>query len=157
MLIGLKGDNYYSKVFKRVNYKLSNSTFWVVITCTVLDACGASSRVDATLRRWLSPSLDSPVFCTCASTLFVREAIYISFSSTILVSLAMTPIISANCSFTNVVLAAIIGIVIEKEVKELGTIGVVFIIWHFNWQSWVWVSAGVGIGNRVRRLIPKVL
>ena len=32
MLIGLKGDNYYSKVFKRVNYKLSNSTFWVVIT-----------------------------------------------------------------------------------------------------------------------------
>ena len=30
MLIGLKGDNYYSKVFKRVNYKLWNSTFWVV-------------------------------------------------------------------------------------------------------------------------------
>ena len=36
MLIGLKGNNYYSKVFKRVNYKLSNNTFWVVIriTCT---------------------------------------------------------------------------------------------------------------------------
>ena len=33
MLIGLKGNNYYSKVFKRVNYKLSNSTFWVVIRC----------------------------------------------------------------------------------------------------------------------------
>ena len=32
MLIGLKGDNYYSKVFKKVNYKLWNSTFWVVIT-----------------------------------------------------------------------------------------------------------------------------
>ena len=32
MLIGLKGNNYYSKVFKRVNYKLSNTTFWVVIT-----------------------------------------------------------------------------------------------------------------------------
>ena len=32
MLIGLKGDNYYSKVFKRVNYKLSYNTFWVVIT-----------------------------------------------------------------------------------------------------------------------------
>ena len=31
MLIGLKGDNYYSKVFKRVNYKLWNSNFWVVI------------------------------------------------------------------------------------------------------------------------------
>ena len=31
MLIGLKGNNYYSKVFKRVNYKLSNNTFWVVI------------------------------------------------------------------------------------------------------------------------------
>ena len=35
MLIGLKCDNYYSKVFIRVNYKLWNSTFWVVIT--VLD------------------------------------------------------------------------------------------------------------------------
>ena len=32
MLIGLKGDNYYSKVFKRVNHKLQNNTFWVVIT-----------------------------------------------------------------------------------------------------------------------------
>ena len=32
MLIGLKDDNYYSKVFKIVNYKLSNSTFWVIIT-----------------------------------------------------------------------------------------------------------------------------
>ena len=31
MLIGLKGDNYYSKVFKRVNYKPWNSTFWIVI------------------------------------------------------------------------------------------------------------------------------
>ena len=31
MLIGLKGDNYYSKVFKRDNYKLWNNTFWVVI------------------------------------------------------------------------------------------------------------------------------
>ena len=31
MLIGLKGDNYYSKVFKMVNYKLWNNTFWVVI------------------------------------------------------------------------------------------------------------------------------
>ena len=31
MLIGLKGDNYYSKVFKRINHKLSNNTFWVVI------------------------------------------------------------------------------------------------------------------------------
>ena len=27
MPIELKGDNYYSKVFKRVNYKLSNNTF----------------------------------------------------------------------------------------------------------------------------------
>ena len=32
MPIELKGNNYYSKVFKRVNYKLWNSTFWVVIT-----------------------------------------------------------------------------------------------------------------------------
>ena len=31
MPIELKGQHYYSKVFKRINYKLSNSTFWVVI------------------------------------------------------------------------------------------------------------------------------
>ena len=27
MPIGLKGNNYYSKVFKKVNYKLWNNTF----------------------------------------------------------------------------------------------------------------------------------
>ena len=32
MPIELKSNNYYSKVFKRVNYKLWNNTFWVVIT-----------------------------------------------------------------------------------------------------------------------------
>ena len=32
MLIELKGNNYYSKVFKRFNYKLQNNTFGVVIT-----------------------------------------------------------------------------------------------------------------------------
>ena len=32
MPIELKGLNYYSKVFKRIYYRLSNSTFWVVIT-----------------------------------------------------------------------------------------------------------------------------
>ena len=32
MPIELKGDNYYSKVFKRVSYKLWNNTFWVVIS-----------------------------------------------------------------------------------------------------------------------------
>ena len=32
MPIELKGNNYYSKVFKRVNYKLWNNTFWAVIT-----------------------------------------------------------------------------------------------------------------------------
>ena len=31
MLIELKCNNYYSKMFKRVNYKLQNNTFWVVI------------------------------------------------------------------------------------------------------------------------------
>ena len=32
MPIELKDQNYYSKVFKRINYRLSNSTFWVVIS-----------------------------------------------------------------------------------------------------------------------------
>ena len=40
MLIGLKGNNYYSKVFKRVYYKLSKSTFWVVINGSVLSLGG---------------------------------------------------------------------------------------------------------------------
>ena len=31
MSIELKGNNYYSRVFKRVNYKLQNNMFWVVI------------------------------------------------------------------------------------------------------------------------------
>ena len=31
MSIELKGNNYYSMVFKRANYKLLNSMFWVVI------------------------------------------------------------------------------------------------------------------------------
>ena len=39
MLIELKGNNYYSKVFKRANYKLQNNTFWVVITCVLGTLC----------------------------------------------------------------------------------------------------------------------
>ena len=31
MQIELKGNNYYSNVFKRVNHKVQNNTFWVVI------------------------------------------------------------------------------------------------------------------------------
>ena len=48
MPIELKGNNYYSKVFKRVNYKLSNSTFWVVISSfTVCGGLNVSmSRID---------------------------------------------------------------------------------------------------------------
>ena len=44
MLIGLKGNNYYSKVFKRVNYKLSNSPFWVVIR-NLQGLCGLRWRI----------------------------------------------------------------------------------------------------------------
>ena len=36
MLIELKGNNYYSSVFKRDNYKLLNSMFWVVISNQVM-------------------------------------------------------------------------------------------------------------------------
>ena len=36
MPIELKGLNYYSKVFKMINYRLSNSTFWVVIIYPLL-------------------------------------------------------------------------------------------------------------------------
>ena len=39
MLSELQGNNYYSKVFKIVNYKLQNSTFLVVIiiSCELLN------------------------------------------------------------------------------------------------------------------------
>ena len=88
-------------------------------TCVVLDACGASLRGDATFERWLSHWLNSPVFCTCALTLFIMEALYISFSSTVLVSLVMARAILANCSSMDVVSVAITSIIIEKgEVKE---------------------------------------
>ena len=57
MLIGLKGDNYYSKVFIRVNYKLWNSTFWVVIN--------GFSLVWLLICNWdISWMLDKPFFVT---------------------------------------------------------------------------------------------
>ena len=37
MPIELKGNNYYAKVFKKVNYKVPNNTFWVVITSITLN------------------------------------------------------------------------------------------------------------------------
>ena len=52
MLIGLKGNNYYSKVFKRVYYKLSNSTFWVVIIMTDHIRCRLWWKPDRT-TMWL--------------------------------------------------------------------------------------------------------
>ena len=60
------------------------------------------------------------MFCACASTLFMREAIYKSFSSIVLVSLTMTRAISASCSSMDVVPVTITNMVTEKEeVKEL--------------------------------------
>ena len=50
MLIGLKDNNYYSKVFKRVNYKLWNNTFWVVIN--FLRACLASKKTNEKTIIW---------------------------------------------------------------------------------------------------------
>ena len=52
MLIGLKGNNYYSKVFKRVNYKLWNNTFWVVIKYECL--CCFHFEFLAWSVKWLS-------------------------------------------------------------------------------------------------------
>ena len=58
----------------------------------------------------------------------MREIIHISFSSTVLVSLAMARAIFANYSSMDIVSVAITNIVIKKgEVKE-SEIGVVF---HF--------------------------
>ena len=63
MLIGLKGNNYYSKVFKRVNYRLSNSTFWVVITwprtipwCTIKWHFSQFSTRSFSIHRWRTSS-----------------------------------------------------------------------------------------------------
>ena len=45
MPIELKDNNYYTKVFKRVNYKLSNNTFWVVITDRI-DVVYAKNKIN---------------------------------------------------------------------------------------------------------------
>ena len=55
MLIGLKGDNYYSKVFIRVNYKLWNNTFWVVITYTQVSSENDRLYADGSLRWVVTP------------------------------------------------------------------------------------------------------
>ena len=53
MPIELKGNNNYSKVFKRVNYKLWNNTFWVVVNeLRVLDAMNNSGL----LMTWKTPN-----------------------------------------------------------------------------------------------------
>ena len=53
MLIRLKGNNYYSKVFKRVNYKLSNSTFWVVIISSTKILTNITQSNAKTCPVWL--------------------------------------------------------------------------------------------------------
>ena len=50
MLIELKGNNYYSKVFKRVNYKLQNNTFWVVIRWEA--TWGKTLTLDQLQKKW---------------------------------------------------------------------------------------------------------
>ena len=52
ILIGLKSNNYYSKMFKRVNYKLWNNTFWVVIIMLPVEIEIRSLRV--TLEHQIS-------------------------------------------------------------------------------------------------------
>ena len=56
MPIRLKGNKYYSKVFKRVNYKLWNSIFWVVINVLrrELEALrqGPEESVTSFIPRW---------------------------------------------------------------------------------------------------------
>ena len=87
--------------------------------CIDLDECDISLG-GAFPEGWVSPWLDSTMFCACASTLFMREAIYKSFSSIVLVSLTMTRAISASCSSMDVVPVTITNMVTEKEeVKEL--------------------------------------
>ena len=54
MLIGLKYDNYYSKVFIRVNYKLWNNTFWVVISGWELCMNRWNPYIRTTLMNWWS-------------------------------------------------------------------------------------------------------
>ena len=58
MLIGLKCGNYYSKVFKRVNYKLWNSTFWVVIRYKMNSSCSDTLLFAAHKWSMPKPSLD---------------------------------------------------------------------------------------------------
>ena len=70
MLIELKGNNYYSKVFKRVNYKLQNNTFWVVIIiplvgfpldCLMVTFLGMSCSDCSFESTWLEGNTMEPI------------------------------------------------------------------------------------------------
>ena len=64
MLIELKGNNYYSKVFKRVNYKLSNRTFWVVITPCEIFASQEEFHKPCETDEFRNLTKSSWYFCT---------------------------------------------------------------------------------------------
>ena len=66
MPIGLKGNNYYSKVFKRVNCQLWNNTFWVVIKLPRSDMSGSSDSayLESFLHNAAVFSWSFPIFAT---------------------------------------------------------------------------------------------
>ena len=57
MPIELKYLNYYSKVFKRINYRLSNNTFWVVISASLNDAPPTSRLMRLFSLQWCASHL----------------------------------------------------------------------------------------------------
>ena len=81
MLIELKGNNYYSKVFKRVNYKLQNNTFWVVITLSTAEAEYIVAGLYCARILWMKQTLSDsdlsfehvPIKCDSTSVISISD------------------------------------------------------------------------------------
>ena len=78
MLIELKGNNYYSKVFKRVNYKLQNNTFWVVIR--QLDNKFNLCFVHFNVLLWDNMPKDNPLVYHEMTFFLVKHQIFLNAS-----------------------------------------------------------------------------
>ena len=87
----------------------------------------------------------------------MSDAICISFSSIVLVSLAMAQAILANCSSMDIVFIVITSIVTTNEEVEESKWLKKLSFFDILIGDSKWVSIGVGISNRERELIPIAL
>ena len=80
MPIVLKCNNYYSRVFKRANYKLQNSMFWVVINCQ-LERTRFAKHV-LSIKKWeefgANEDMGTMLWCSSSKHFLVKVRVYLS-------------------------------------------------------------------------------